>query len=77
MQMFLKQSEIEELTGYKRKANQRARLLKMGVPFFINRMGEPVVIRDNLVIVAGAAKSTKAAEPDIEALRALEHGSKA
>lgn len=42
---FLEQSEIFELTGRKLKSLQVQALRQMGVPFFINAIGRPVVTR--------------------------------
>ena len=42
---FLEQNEICELTGRKLKGLQVAALKNMGIPFFINAIGRPVVPR--------------------------------
>lgn len=42
---FLEQNEIFELTGRKLKSLQVQALRQMGVPFFINAIGRPVVTR--------------------------------
>jgi len=41
--MFLTQSDLETLTGRKQKAQQIAQLRKMGIRFFVNASGHPVV----------------------------------
>ena len=43
--MFLSAQEIEILTGFQRKARQIAQLKRMGIPFFVNGSGRPVVTR--------------------------------
>ena len=43
--MFLTPQELETLTGFSRKANQVAQLRRMGIPFFVNGSGRPVVTR--------------------------------
>lgn len=43
--MFLTAEELHELTGYAQRARQIAQLRKMGVPFFVNAAGRPVVVR--------------------------------
>ncbi len=45
MGTFLDQHELEELTGRKMKTRQIAALRQMGIPFFINATGHPVVTR--------------------------------
>lgn len=43
MTTFLEPAEISRLTGYKQKGKQAARLKQMGIPFWINAAGQPVV----------------------------------
>lgn len=43
--MFLTAEELHELTGYTQRARQIAQLRKMGVPFFVNAAGRPVVVK--------------------------------
>lgn len=45
MNTFLDQNDLEELTGRKMKTRQIAALREMGIPFFINATGHPVVTR--------------------------------
>lgn len=42
---FLPSEEIAELTGCKIKSKQIETLRKMGLPFWINALGRPVVAR--------------------------------
>jgi hypothetical protein len=42
---FLVKSEIEALTGRKQKGAQCDQLRRMGVPFWVNASGNPVVAR--------------------------------
>lgn len=42
---FLDDAEVEKLTGRKMKGHQIAALRKMGIPFFVNAIGHPVVTR--------------------------------
>lgn len=42
---FLERDEIKELTGRTKVALQIAQLAKMGIPFFVNAVGRPVVTR--------------------------------
>jgi hypothetical protein len=46
MSAFLTPDEIVVLTGYKRAADQIRRLQRAGIPHLINRLGKPVVWRD-------------------------------
>lgn len=41
--MFLEDEQIVKLTGYRQKAKQVARLRKLGILFFVNASGHPVV----------------------------------
>lgn len=59
---FLEQNEIFELTGRKLKSLQVQALRQMGVPFFINAIGRPVVTRTAIEgKAAQAAPSEKGA----------------
>ena len=42
---FLSDEELRNLTGFQRKAKQVAQLRLMGVPFWVNGRGRPVVPR--------------------------------
>jgi hypothetical protein len=42
---FLKPDEIKQLTGRTKIALQIAQLAKMGIPFFVNAVGRPIVTR--------------------------------
>jgi hypothetical protein len=50
--MFLSTEELVQLTARKVKAKQIQALRSMGVPFFVNALGQPVVAR---VAVEGRA----------------------
>lgn len=52
--MFMSDEDIEKLTGKKQKSQQIAQLRKMGIPFFINASGHPVV-----TVAAVEGKSTQ------------------
>ena len=41
--MFLTADEVRELTGYAIKAKQIAQLRRMGIAFFINGGGRPII----------------------------------
>ena len=43
MSMFLSSQDITELTGRKTTSKQIEALLRMGLPFWVNAIGEPVV----------------------------------
>ena len=43
MSMFLSSQDISELTGRKTKSQQIEALLRMGLPFWVNAIGRPVV----------------------------------
>lgn len=48
MSMFLTEDEVSMLTGRKVKKLQVEQLRKMGVPFYVNAVGRPVVVRSAL-----------------------------
>lgn len=52
--MFLSREELADLTGRKNKGLQINSLRKMGIPFFVNACGHPVVTR---VAVEGRSDS--------------------
>jgi len=43
--MFLTLEEIEILTGFQQKGRQIVQLRGMGIPFFVNGSGRPIVTR--------------------------------
>ena len=43
--MFLTKDELATLTGRKLKSYQIEALRKMGIPFFVNAIGHPIVAR--------------------------------
>ena len=45
MSTFLSDADVAMLTGRKKKDFQREQLQKMGIPFFVNACGRPVVAR--------------------------------
>lgn len=51
---FLKPDEVKELTGRTKIALQIAQLAKMGIPFFINAVGRPIVTRSAIEGRGGA-----------------------
>ena len=53
--MFLTTEELRELTGRAHKTAQVEQLRRMGVPYYINAAGRPVVAR--AVIEGGKQKS--------------------
>lgn len=56
-EMFLTKEELVTLTGRKLKGLQIEQLRKMGLPFFINAIGHPVVAR---VTIEGRPTETPA-----------------
>lgn len=58
--MFLNRDEIVTLTGRKSKGHQIDALRKMGLPFFVNACGHPVVTR---CAVEGRPKLTEPPPP--------------
>jgi hypothetical protein len=50
--MFLTAEEVAQLTGYRRRSKQVEALRQMGIPFFVNLLGHPIVPRS---VVEGRA----------------------
>ncbi|MBS0323358.1 MAG: DUF4224 domain-containing protein [Proteobacteria bacterium] len=59
--MFLEPAEIRVLTGKAQKAKQIEQLRRMGVPFYVNAAGHPVVAR--AVIEGGRKEQPAAVQP--------------
>ena len=75
MQIFLTPNEITLLTGYKRKTDQRKQLQHLGISFYVNKFGHPVVVKESLTQESGVRPSVNVdAMPDLEALRGIENG---
>jgi hypothetical protein len=71
--IFLTPEEIEVLTGYTRKAEQRRELESLGIRFLVNHTGRPVVMRAVLFEKFGTA-SRRSAMPNLQALEAISNG---
>lgn len=56
MEMFLNKDEMARLTGRKFKSKQIEALRAMGISFFINAIGEPIVAR---AVIEGTASKTE------------------
>lgn len=53
--MFLSHAELQALTGRKHKSKQIVQLRRMGIPFYINAAGAPIVAKS--VIEGGTQPS--------------------
>ena len=70
--MFLTDSELESLTGYKRPADQRRWLSEHGWAFEVRADGKNrVLIEEARVKMLTRVTTKRSAEPDLEALRSL------
>lgn len=56
MSTFLSADELVALTGRKRKGHQIEALRQQGIPFYVNAVGRPVVVRTVLTGAAPAAQ---------------------
>jgi hypothetical protein len=57
--MFLNPDELALLTGFRRKGCQVEQLRRMGIAFYVNGCGRPVVARSAIEgIAAGASRHT-------------------
>lgn len=75
-ELFLTPDELQFLTGYTWKADQRRELASQGIKFLVNRLGQPIVMRDALAEHMGCT-NRQVVTPDLEALEALDNGTKA
>ena len=67
---FLSPAEIEALTGYRRKKEQREWLLRNGFSFVVNRLGCPIVSHDSMrERLGGPAPGDHDVMPDLDALK--------
>jgi len=72
---FLTSDEIQQLTCYRRKAEQRQALLDMGVQFIVNRLGWPLVRRAELDRLAPSGKAAqKQHKVNLAAIQGGKHG---
>ncbi len=70
--MFLSTDELQELTGYKRPADQRRWLIDHGWGFEVRADGKNTVLIEEARNRMLTRKSTnRSTEPDLEALKAL------
>ena len=74
--LFLSKAQLTELTGYVRRADQRRRLIELGLPFKPGRDGVPLVLREVVESEFGLRRTSGATKtsPDLGALRELTHG---
>lgn len=66
--MFLTPGQLRTLTGFAHKARQVQQLRAMGVPFYVNRRGVPVVacsVVDGHTSTAPSAKAAPAWSPAV------------
>lgn len=65
MSIFLDHSDVETLTGKKTKSAQVDALRSMGIAFFVNPSGRPIVPKASIVGGESASKPTPAWEPSV------------
>jgi hypothetical protein len=58
--MFLTEDDLVVLTGRPQKSKQIEQLRKMGVPFYVNAVGKPIVAR---ATIEGRPTKVKPPEP--------------
>jgi len=75
-ELFLSKAQLTELTGYVRRADQRRRLIELGLPFKPGRDGVPLVLREVVEAEFGLRPdiASRRTRPDIDALRELTRG---
>ncbi len=71
---FLTTEEVCRLTGYKRHAEQRKHLMRVGVQFVPSRLGEPLVLRKAFEASMGVAPEVDAALSALDDYERAQHG---
>jgi biotin operon repressor len=66
--MFLSPADLRELTGYARPSRQIEQLRRMGIPFWVNAAGRPIVSK--AALEGQQAEQTKTWEPSWAGSRA-------
>lgn len=60
MEQFLNDEELYRLTGYRQPKKQAEHCRKVGIPFFPNARGKPIISRD---IINGSSAKAKSDKP--------------
>jgi len=76
MSLFVSRDELQELTGFKKKSLQIKQLSNFGIPFEVNRLGSPVVLRSAIEDTLSGTKLPKKRSKSInlESLRKAKGG---
>ena len=61
---FLTPDELALLTGFRRKGHQVEQLRRMGIAFYVNGCGRPIVVRSSIE-GSGAGRSPRAWAPSV------------
>ncbi len=75
MNLFLERNEIVEITGRKQKGKQITQLHKMRIPFEVNALGYPVVLRGYVeTLFGGQAEKRQALDARAAFYKSLNAG---
>lgn len=66
---FFTCEDLEKLTGYKHYTKQVNWLKNVGIPYFTNRYGQPVVWKKHVYPDTNSSSPIKRIEPDAKALK--------
>lgn len=71
---FLSDRELQELTEYQRKSDQRKELSRLGIRFKVSRSGRPLVLKETIqTMFSPKAKNDAGFQPpDLQALGKVE-----
>jgi hypothetical protein len=69
--MFVSRDDLQELTGYVRRAEQTRWLRANGISFMVNRRGYPMVLQSELERAMSSEDHADAEDLNWEALKAL------
>jgi len=69
--MFVSRDDLQELTGYVRRAEQTRWLRANGISFMVNRRGYPMVLQSELERAMSSEDHADDEDLNWEALRAL------
>jgi hypothetical protein len=65
MSLFIKPEEVRVLTGFAQKGKQIEQLRRMGIPFFVNAAGRPVVSSHSFLAQTSQRQHEKVWKPAV------------
>lgn len=71
MGMFMAPEEVQELTGFKKKSLQIQQLQTLGIPYQVNRLGAPVILKSSVeeALSRSTLRKPRSKSIDLKSLR--------